>query len=987
MTEITYDQFERLIEELKKQTGAIESNASPRRLQIGSPNVARVRKDNEGERHWTHRDNHARRLHDNARDKLNRAISDTAHHLSMLDGEVSELGHAFSGISKLFVGGAIVEEIIRFGRHLVDNYRESISVGQSFNGSLIEMARTAAQAGLPLGEFAAFVKKNSVAMSVYGAKPMAQFALQVRQASNNVGNYGYTVSELNDVSSDYITMQMIYGKKLDLTNSKNLNSLTKGTDQFAKQIATVSGMFGMDRGEVRKQTVETMQNANVSDFIAAHPEKEARIREAIGYIVKLPETLKTYVLNRMVFGGAAIATESGMVLNATGDSTKREALNEYADSVVGSNDPLLPKASKTMAEVYRSAEEDSSNQTVNKLSAVGQNTAEFQARLKYNADLRATPQFQNLQEAHDKAASALPTSTYLSADSVWKEFAGRIKDNLLTPFDASRSQLKPDEAAALGRLRNFTNNEKDPKKRNAVNEKHSKAVADLETTIAERLKAEQNISIKEAKDKAHLAVIQNDATGNFYAIIRKIGDNFERSSKMWAGWITDFISKITPQDIDHISQAINQTVDALVGFSNVVGKIISTVFNFFKSEYDYVKKYFGPTGAAWAVVGTAIAGMFTAKIGGDILTMFLKNWIGQKVGLMKVDAGVVNVNNGKGGGGSGGGGDPASPGDQPGGGAAAKPGEGAKPGSFGRGGKGSLKITSKGLTPEELKAAEDVHLRSVRGITNGPQSKAVTSALEKLANPKSLLKAKDVLKHGGKVGGFLAAALTAHEMLENQKEYEHPTDPSHPMSSSEFHRRQVKAIAGLIGSIGAPALLGMLGAGAGTAAEPGGGTLVGGLVGAAGGLMVSMAGGAGTDFAAGKVYDAIYGRPQDEKAKTFYKGKGTPKATAIPKPQPLPVNPTMPVPVTPSQTLPEVPTWTPISTDTNLASPSSPSKLATGTWDTLMTNWDKFEGSNQLSTDQKHDLLVRSLGEAVITLLKENNDLAKRHLKQKTAPQ
>jgi len=199
-----------------------------------------------------------------------KAVSKTASSfgsaLSFLaSGPLALLGSAFS-----MVTSTISESM--------DALRATGGVGASFNGSLLEINKAAASAGMSLEEYSGFVKKNSQLMAAFGgtategAKRMGELAKGVRQSEigQQMQALGVSTDTMNGALADYMNIQAQQGR---LTNKSNAE-LTKGAGDYLKNLGELSRLTGLSVEEQSKSIEAQEKDARVAALIGRMGEKE-----------------------------------------------------------------------------------------------------------------------------------------------------------------------------------------------------------------------------------------------------------------------------------------------------------------------------------------------------------------------------------------------------------------------------------------------------------------------------------------------------------------------------------------------------------------------------------------------------------------------------------------------------------------------------------------------------------------------------------------
>jgi hypothetical protein len=130
------------------------------------------------------------------------------------------------------------------------------SVGAGFNGSLLELNKAAASAGMNLNDYSAFVKQNAQVMAnlggtaTDGAKRMGMLAKDLRnsEVGQQMAAMGISAGSMNNAMADYITMQAQSGK----LQGKNNKELTQGAGDYLKNLSELSKLTGQSVDELSK---------------------------------------------------------------------------------------------------------------------------------------------------------------------------------------------------------------------------------------------------------------------------------------------------------------------------------------------------------------------------------------------------------------------------------------------------------------------------------------------------------------------------------------------------------------------------------------------------------------------------------------------------------------------------------------------------------------------------------------------------------------
>ena len=164
-----------------------------------------------------------------------------------------------SGVFSLAVSAGT--QLIGFLNNSLDAFRETSSVGASFNNSMIEMRVAAANAGMPLEQFTALIGKNSKLMASYGgtvtqgANAFLKMSTTIKDSEfgQQMQGLGMTTGDLDDYLSGYLEVEQRNGR------------LKNGLDAQAR-IGAQEYMVEMDKltkltGVSRQASQDALRNA------------------------------------------------------------------------------------------------------------------------------------------------------------------------------------------------------------------------------------------------------------------------------------------------------------------------------------------------------------------------------------------------------------------------------------------------------------------------------------------------------------------------------------------------------------------------------------------------------------------------------------------------------------------------------------------------------------------------------------------------------
>jgi hypothetical protein len=183
-----------------------------------------------------------------------KSVSEFSKGISFSKAGVTKFGEGLLTASTL-AGAAAVEFITKS----MESYRELANYGQTFGGSILNMQLAAAQARLPLTEFAAVITKYNTTVAAVGQQQFFQMGKQLRDNLMQYGELSMSVSELNDVVGGYTQTMAMFGK-LQTMSQKDA---TSGMKDLAVEASALAIISGKNRMELMKDTQQALDDASL----------------------------------------------------------------------------------------------------------------------------------------------------------------------------------------------------------------------------------------------------------------------------------------------------------------------------------------------------------------------------------------------------------------------------------------------------------------------------------------------------------------------------------------------------------------------------------------------------------------------------------------------------------------------------------------------------------------------------------------------------
>ena len=194
----------------------------------------------------------------------------------LASGPLALLGTAFS---------VITDTISRS----MDALRETGSVGASFNGSLLEINKAAASAGMGLEDYSKFVKQNSETLAMFGgtvtegAHRMGAMSKDLRTSpvGQQLMALGISAESMTGAMGDFMKIEAMHGR----LQGKRDADIVKGSGEYLKQLGELSRLTGQSVEQTSKNIAamqkDEIYNAIMLDMSAEQQKKFAAQMELI----------------------------------------------------------------------------------------------------------------------------------------------------------------------------------------------------------------------------------------------------------------------------------------------------------------------------------------------------------------------------------------------------------------------------------------------------------------------------------------------------------------------------------------------------------------------------------------------------------------------------------------------------------------------------------------------------------------------------------
>lgn len=261
---------------------------------------------------------------DTTRANVNVATQRFANTVQQLTTDADSFSRAVDSFVNKLIGGAAINAVIHQIRALSDTYQSLTEVGQTFSGSMFEMARQAGAAGLSLSDFAKVISTASNAAAVLGRNGqggLPMLALEVRKNIREFGNYGYSLEQVLELTGEYAETLRLQGQLDDSQRAQAGRSITA----LAEDIATFSIVTGKSRREIAQASQAALRDVAVTSRATLGMSEVQRrgMDQATAFLASIPgdagQFLSTFFAQSIGYG-SALYTDATQTLVQAGFS-------------------------------------------------------------------------------------------------------------------------------------------------------------------------------------------------------------------------------------------------------------------------------------------------------------------------------------------------------------------------------------------------------------------------------------------------------------------------------------------------------------------------------------------------------------------------------------------------------------------------------------------------------------------------------------------
>ena len=264
-----------------------------------------------------------------------------------------KVGNSFVGLGKAAFRGegsisAFTDNVLglqTLGNRLdinIETFRQLSQTGANFGQSIVELRNAAANAALPLDDFASLVANNSANLAALfgttteGARGIAEFGRKVREEGiERLAPLGFTVDEINET----LLLNLDSQRRTGVLNRLSADQQRSSAIAFAEELDRLAKLTGAQRDELRAQIEQQQSNERFQAALQGQTEDTRRRLQGFAATVgNIAPNLNEGFQDLIANAGVPV-TESALALvqNIPG---ARDVINDLISGVVSSEQAL-----------------------------------------------------------------------------------------------------------------------------------------------------------------------------------------------------------------------------------------------------------------------------------------------------------------------------------------------------------------------------------------------------------------------------------------------------------------------------------------------------------------------------------------------------------------------------------------------------------------------------------------------------------------------
>lgn len=245
--------------------------------------------------------------------------------VSHLKDIANKAKHTSENLHRQFSSGNIeLGGFSSFTRMMLDTenyYRNMVSMGQDFGGSMITMRNVMNQSGMTLRQFNDAIMNGSQGLRMLGPQTFSSFAHAVNGSIKALGDLGMTGDQLNQSMSTYIDGLRVSGR----LNSMNSQQFMTSFREFAVNATQLAHELGISRTDAMNKLNEARSAPDINILLRGLSEQQRGAIDHISAVMNNSPAMKSLMSSQLYTArvGAAPTMEVARTLAASGPEAER----------------------------------------------------------------------------------------------------------------------------------------------------------------------------------------------------------------------------------------------------------------------------------------------------------------------------------------------------------------------------------------------------------------------------------------------------------------------------------------------------------------------------------------------------------------------------------------------------------------------------------------------------------------------------------------
>jgi len=250
-----------------------------------------------------------------------RGLLDLANSSTRLINEFANVGNSISSATQTLsyipvVGNTLANvftAVARNAEQLGNSFINATATGATFGGSVLDMARSASEAGMTLDDFAGLMQRNGEALLGFGettadgARRFSRLSRTLLNTNDGLYNLGLGTQQINEGLLNYSRLLRIQGIQQGLSDRQ----LLSGTQDYLKTLDELAKVTGERRDSLAE---EQAQIASSAQFQAALQGTSADVRQSFNDLITQMPNNEMKELAKDVLATGTVSQEQNQLL-------------------------------------------------------------------------------------------------------------------------------------------------------------------------------------------------------------------------------------------------------------------------------------------------------------------------------------------------------------------------------------------------------------------------------------------------------------------------------------------------------------------------------------------------------------------------------------------------------------------------------------------------------------------------------------------------